>query len=170
MERSRKKRIVVITVCIAGLIGFFMWFFGIDIIKSAVRKNELRKLSYYIVYDSYHSYHRDTYDIYIMVNNEKEELTINDNVRKIITDSFISKMRDVPKSNPLNGNLYELYGNHDIWVHFLFPSNDLPYGWEQTYMNISYNLQFDDITRSEKATLKIPIGASQPNECELMFE
>lgn len=169
MERSRKKRIVVIAVCIAGLIGYFTWFFGIDIIKSAIRKNELRKLPYYIVYDSYHNYHRDTFDI-MMVNSGKEELTIIDNVRKIITDSFISEMRNVPKSNPLNGNLYELYGNHDIWVHFLFPSKDLPYGWEQTYLNISYNLQFDVITSAEKATLKIPIGASQPNECELIFE
>jgi len=165
-----KKRIAVITVCIAGLIGLFMCFFGIDIIKSAIRKNELRKLPYYIVYDSYHSYHRDTFDIYVMVNNEKEESKISDYINNIISDSFISEMRDVPKTNPLDGNLYKLYGDHDIWVHFLFPTSDLPYGWEKTYLDISYNFQFDAITRAEKAKLIIPIDASKPNECKLMFE
>lgn len=175
MERSLRNEVIVKIISLAILIGYAVYFVGVPVTKSAVRRYQLRQMPYYVVYDvfsrhyEYSIHHDDIYKIYVMVNEEQSDLSGNDAIKNLVTDSFIAEMRKVPETNP-DGNLYDQYGEHDIWVHLLLPTEELPYGWQKSYLDISCNIQFSVISNAERAKLIIPTGASNLNECELVFE
>lgn len=164
MERFLKKEILLRIICIAVLIGYGMVLIGIPWIRSLARLNELSKLPYYVVHDTYVT-RDEMFEVYVMVNEKKDEMQIEDKVKSLLTEDFINEMRNVPTKNPEKGNLYEKHGEHDLTVFFMFPTKDLPYGWERGYAVIT------DIphTHAIKATLEIPINAYSVNDCLLEF-
>ncbi len=164
MERFLKKEILLRIICIAVLIGYGMVLIGIPWIRSLARLNELSKLPYYVVDDTYVT-RDEMFEVYVMVNEKKDEMQIEDKVKSLLTEDFINEMRNVPTKNPEKGNLYEKHGEHDLKVFFMFPAKDLPYGWEREYTSIM------DIphTHAIKATLEIPINAYSVNDCLLEF-
>ncbi len=166
MELFRKKEILLRIICIAVLIGYGTVLIGIPWIRSLVRLNELSKLPYYVVYDRYAMSRFTDYDmfeVYVMVNEKKDEMPIEDKVKSLLTEDFLGEMRNVPSENPDKGNLYEKYGEHDLKVFFMFPAKDLPYGWERGYAS-NMEIPYD---HAIKATLEIPINADSVDDCGL---
>ncbi len=105
-----------------------------------------------------------------MINDDKSSLSEVDKIKNLITDDFIAQMREVPRLNPLYGNLYEKFGDRKIRVYLLLPTDDLSYGWEKSYDNIRINVDFSIIRNAERAELIIPIGAASPDNCMLTFK
>ncbi len=168
MERFCKKEILVKIICIAVLLAYGTVLIGIPWISSLIRLNELSKLSYYVVYDRYAMStftDYDMFEVYVMVNEKKDEMSVEDKVKSLITEDFLGEMRNVPTENPDKGNLYEKYGEHDLKVFYMFPTKDLPYGWERGYAS-NMEIPYD---HTIKATLEIPISADSTNDCVLEF-
>ncbi len=170
MERSHKNNIILKIVCASVLTFYAMYFVGVPLIKSTIRKLELRRLPYYVVYDSPYDSTEEYYNIYIMINDDKSSLSEVDKIKNLITDDFVAQMREVPRQNPLYGNLYEKFGDRKIRVYLLLPTADLSYGWEKSYDNIRINVDFSIIRNAERAELIIPIGAASPDNCRLTFK
>jgi len=168
MERSRRNNIILKIICITVLTFYAMYFVGIPLIKSMVRKLELSRMPYYVFYDSYDTTD-ECYEIYLMLNGA-DCLPEADVIKNAVTDSLIVKMREVPKVNPLYGNLYETYGDRVMHVYLMLPTEELSYGLEKPYTHIETNyILGGPVVRAVRAKLVIPIGAASSNKCKLTF-
>jgi len=93
MERSRRNNITLKMICISVLTFYAMYFVGIPLIKSTVRKLELRRMPYYVVYDSYDTTD-ERYEIYLMLNGA-DVLPEADVIKNAVTDGLIAKITAV---------------------------------------------------------------------------
>lgn len=169
MERSRRNNIVLKIICISVLTFYAMHFVGIPLIKSTVRKLELSRMPYYVVYDSYDKTD-ERYEIYLMLNGA-DGVPEADVIKSAVTDDLIAKMREIPKANPLYGNLCEAYGDREIHVYLMLPTDELSYGWEKPYTYIETPYIVGGIVLTAvRAKLVIPIGALSSNKCKLTFK
>ena len=120
-------------------------------------KKELNQLLGYELYSAYVE-SREEYRAYYMVNPNKDSQSV---IYEIFTDSFISeiiaKMKDTG------------FGDHPIKVYLIYPSDDLPYGWNKSELNISCNFDLSVFHQNTYCTVTVPFAAESINDCTLEY-
>ena len=119
----QKLRAVIISVAVLALVcALFICLF-----ISYTEKKELYQLTCYELYSSYVKV-REEYRVYYMVNPNKDSNSV---IYEIFTDSFITEIITKMKNTG--------YGDYPIRVYLISPSDELPYGWKKSELNISSN-------------------------------
>lgn len=164
---------VAFAVFIIGLITI-PWISSV--VRKQTRRKELRELEYYVVY--YHpvkefdyydeTLYKENYTVFLMLNSPKEDITACfDRVQRLCENNLIDQVKELLTCHPEYGNMYEQFGEQKIKIYFMYPSDELPYGWEKDYLNIASNVHTGIFYAHAEAVLTIPVGAKTFTECTL---
>ena len=138
---------VVILVSVCALLICF--------VTAYTEKKELNQLTCYELYSSYVKV-RGEYRVYYMVNPNKDRESV---IYEIFTDSFITEIIAKMKNTG--------YGDYPIRVYLISPSDELPYGWKKSELNISSNFDQSVFHRNTYSTVTVPFEAENIHDCIL---
>ena len=125
---------------------------------SYTEQQELKHLPYYELYSSYYQV-REEYRMFLMVHPQK---TGESSIGEIFTEDFI---RDtITKFENTD------HGTYPIQVYLIAPSEELPYGWEKSELNISANFDQSAFHRNTYCRVTIPFDAETLQECAIEWE
>lgn len=149
----KKLRIVLLSTALLILICPIL----IRLHASHKEQKELNKLSHYELYSSYVKI-REEYRVFLMVNPNRDSGSVMD---QIFTDAFIAQTISDMKATG--------FGDYPIKVYLVQPSDELPYGWKKSELNISTNFDRSIFHRNTYCTVTIPFVAKSLQDCFLEY-
>ena len=150
MKRLRIAAIIVVVLFLLGVIA-------VQVYRSHTEQKELEKLSCYKLYSSYFQI-RDEYRVYYMVNPDHGKDTV---VGELLSDSYIGEIMTEMENTG--------HGEYPIIVYLISPSDELPYGWKKSELNISANFDLSVFHRNAYCTITIPVDAKSIHDCILEY-
>lgn len=125
--------------------------------EKAERQEELSEMYSYEVYSSYIA-KTEEYKIFLMCN---PEYTLNDVIIEKLSDEYLESLK----------NKIDDVGNPraPTRIYMMIPSEELPYGWEKSELNISMNFDTSIFYRQTECIIIVPYGATSLNECSFNY-
>lgn len=129
----------------------------VKIYKRVERQNELDKLNSYELYSTYVAL-RDQFWVYVMCNPEYQ---LSDTMASKFSDDYFQSLKSkIDNKAP---------SKCSAQIFMLFPSEELPYGWEKDELNIKMNFDTSIFHRHTTCIITIPYGANSIDECDIEY-
>ena len=125
--------------------------------EKAERQEELSKMYSYEVYSSYIAQNEE-YKTFLMCNPKYD---LNDVIVEKLSDEYLESLKnkiDDAEKPKLPTRIY-----------MMIPSEELPYGWESSELNISMNFDTSIFHRQTECIIIVPYGATSLNECSFNY-
>lgn len=158
-KRAAKGFNVPIWILLLIIVGIIMGSHVSKYIDQHKQLEELRKQPGYFAYSTYIS--ADQHYKFYYVLNLDETNDIWTQICATVTAGYISDLRQ--------SEVYQRYGNHNIELRVLLPSEELEYGWMKTYMNIEAQ-DFSLLSRNTEYIISIPVGATSLSQCSIRVQ
>ena len=154
---TKKARVVLSIVLFSSLVLICIVGIGMNHIEQAMRQKGLSQMYSYEVYASYIAT-REVYYVYEMCN---PIYTLSD----IMTQKFTNEYFKSLKSKIDNAEM----SNISTEIYLMLPSEELPYGWEKSELNISMNFDQSIFHRHTVCIITVPYGASTFDDCSIKY-
>lgn len=158
-KRAAKGFNVPIWILLLIIVGIIMGSHVSKYIDQHKQLEELRKQPGYFAYSTYIA--ADQHYKFYYVLNVDETSDIWKQICATVTEEYISDLRQ--------SEVYQRYGNHNIELRVLLPSEELEYGWMKTYMNIEAQ-DFSLLSRNTEYIISIPVGATSLSQCSIRVQ
>lgn len=129
--------------------------------KYIAKRNRLNELSEQYCYEVYFTYveNRQTYMLYLMCNTD---YTVADIIDNVFTDEyFVSLRKRIDNTETPSAT---------ATIYLILPSNEIPFGWEKSNLNIACNFDVSVFHRNTVCIVTIPYGAESLRECDIDYQ
>ncbi len=149
---------IVLCIVLFSLLGLFCILnISMKHIDQAKRQHELSKTYSYEIYSSYIAI-REVYCVYVMCN---PEYTLSDIMAQKFTHEYFVSLKAKIDDTETPKEATDIY--------LMIPSNELPYGWEKSELNISTNFDQSIFHRHTVCIITIPYGANSFDDCNIRY-
>lgn len=154
---TTKSRIVASIIFLLLIGGHIFATTGMEHIEKRNRRQELSLLQSYEVFEGYVPKY-DVYEVFVMCN---PEYTLPDIIALKFTDEYFKALKS---------HIDGAESSHaPTTVYMMFPSEDLPYGWEKSELNIVMNFDQTIFYKHTTCVITIPYGANAFEECSVEY-
>ncbi len=153
-----KKTCMIVCIALLALSGMLCIVdIGMNHIEQARHRQELSEMYSYEVYTSYMAT-REAYYVYVMCN---PEYTLSDIIAQKLIDQYLISLKSKIDGAETPHAPTEIY--------LMTPSDELPYGWEKSELNISLNFDRSVFHRHTVCIITIPYGSDSFDDCRVTY-